>query len=67
MNVKFKRTEVSVFAGTKQQILGKCWTNVERSVQTASTPLNISGTTCLNNPDIWLIQQCCTNDEENDW
>ena len=46
MNVKFRRTEVSVFAGTKQRILGKCWANVERSVQTASTPFNIFETTC---------------------
>ena len=61
MNVKFRRTEVSVFVGTKQRILGKCWANVERSVQTASTPFNISGTTCLNNPDIWfnkVLNEC---------
>ena len=51
MNVKFRRTEVSVFAGTKQRILGKCWANVGQMFngvfkRTASTPFNIFKTTC---------------------
>ena len=34
--------------------MGKCWTNVERSVQTASTPFNIFEN---KENDVWMLSE----------